>query len=200
MNCRHARSLFGAFWDDEITQAEREWLEAHFAGCEPCRTAYESFSRPLEVMASLPRTEAESGFPERVLARVRHVASAPDRLPQRPNVWVPATAAAALLLVAGTFVAPWLGLRAPLPGGEPVAVVRPPASVDVRMAGDTPPEAVAVHQAPSAPATTVARTDSLFDHSADVEFILDPVTLRRGQASLSRQGPGTQGERAVVSF
>ena len=29
MKCGQARRLFGAYWDDEITQAEREWLEAH---------------------------------------------------------------------------------------------------------------------------------------------------------------------------
>ena len=30
MNCTHARKLFATFWDDETTQAEREWLESHF--------------------------------------------------------------------------------------------------------------------------------------------------------------------------
>lgn len=201
MNCRHAHRLFGAYWDDEITQAEREWLESHFAGCESCRTAYEGFSRPLEALAGLPRIEAPPGFAERVLARVRHAGSAPDHLPQTTaSVWVPVTAAAALLLIAGTFVVPWLGTRSRLPEGPaPPIAVRTPA--DVRMTGaGAPPEATPV---PAAGAPLAARTlpaDSLFDHSADVEFILDPVTLRRGQATLSRQAPGSQGERAVVSF
>ena len=30
MKCSKARRWFGAYWDDEITQAERELLEAHF--------------------------------------------------------------------------------------------------------------------------------------------------------------------------
>ena len=27
MSCKRARNLFAAYWDDEATQAEREWLE-----------------------------------------------------------------------------------------------------------------------------------------------------------------------------
>jgi hypothetical protein len=42
--------------------------------------------------------------------------------------------------------------------------------------------------------------DSLFDHSEDVEFILDPVTLRRGRATVTRLPAGVQGEKAVISF
>lgn len=204
MNCRHARRLFGAYWDDEITQAEREALEGHFGGCAACRLAYEAFSRPLELMAGLPRVEAGAGFAESVLARVRHSRPAPDRLPRAGVAWVPVTAAAALLILAGTFVAPWVGVRgrgpaapvASAPGTPPSA----PGGFSGRLASEAPPEAVPV--APPAGESRVAATpgDSLFDHSADVEFILDPVTLRRGQATLSRQAPGAQGDRAVVSF
>ena len=39
MNCGDARRLFGAYWDDEITLAERDWLESHFASCAACRGA-----------------------------------------------------------------------------------------------------------------------------------------------------------------
>ncbi|MEK7329389.1 MAG: hypothetical protein AAB113_01165, partial [Candidatus Eisenbacteria bacterium] len=43
--------------------------------------------------------------------------------------------------------------------------------------------------------------DSLFDHSADVEFILDPVTLRKGRAhTVLRLNPNVQGEKAVITF
>ena len=199
MNCGHARGLFSAYWDDEITQAEREWLESHFASCEGCRSAYESFSRPIEALASLPRVEAEPGFSDRVLARVRHVGSAPDRLPRPVTpVWVPVTAAAALMLLAGTYVAPWLATRGRAPG-ESTTVATRHAPVDVQLVTGAPREAVPTPGAPAAP-TTAMRTDSLFDHRADVEFILDPVTLRRGQATVSRQAPGSTGERSVVSF
>ena len=57
--------------------------------------------------------------------------------------------------------------------------------------------------APAADATTLAGgvPDSLFDHSADVEFILDPVKLRKGRAQpVLRVNPNVQGEKAVITF
>ena len=48
--CDQGRRLFGAYWDDEVTQAEREWLESHFAGCPTCRQQYEQFARTLEAV------------------------------------------------------------------------------------------------------------------------------------------------------
>jgi hypothetical protein len=49
--------------------------------------------------------------------------------------------------------------------------------------------------------TAAALTDSLFDHSEDVEFILDPVVLHRGRAQAASHLPaGAQGERTVISF
>lgn len=36
MNCRSAESLFSAFLDDELTQAERRHFESHLLGCRRC--------------------------------------------------------------------------------------------------------------------------------------------------------------------
>ena len=68
MNCRQARNLFSAYWDDEITQGEREWLESHFSSCAACRREYESLARTLEAVSDLPRVEVSGGFAERALA------------------------------------------------------------------------------------------------------------------------------------
>ena len=55
--------------------------------------------------------------------------------------------------------------------------------------------------APGATGTLAAVPDSIFDHSDDVEFVLDPVTLKRGRASVTRELPGgIRTEQAVVSF
>src|SRR6185503_2384178 len=81
MNCTHARKLFAAFWDDETTQAEREWLEGHFTSCDACRHDYEQYARTLEVLGSLPRVEPSPELHERVLQRVRRAESVPDRMP-----------------------------------------------------------------------------------------------------------------------
>ena len=91
--CDQGRRLFGAYWDDEVTQAEREWLESHLAGCPACRQQYEQFARTLETVGSLPRTETAGDLPERALAAARRASAVPDRIaaaPAQPR-WVPIT-------------------------------------------------------------------------------------------------------------
>src|SRR5262245_31295967 len=107
--CDQARRLFGAYWDDEVTQAEREWLEAHLAGCPGCRQQYEQLTRTLEAVGSLPRTDVVADLPERALAAARRASAVPDRIavvPAKP-LWIPVTATAALLLLAASLVQPW---------------------------------------------------------------------------------------------
>ena len=201
MNCTHARRLFAAFWDDETTQAEREWLEGHFASCPACRREYEQYARTLEVLGSLPRIEAAPDLAERALQRARRAETAPDRLPLLRPQWVPITAGlAAALLLTLTILGPWLGgarnsriaERTPAERtlSEPVLVnpphALPAAGVDSRLGQNL--------------RSGAPLPDSLFDHSADVEFILDPVTLHRGRASVARSSGPTQGERAVITF
>lgn len=201
MNCRQSARHFGAYWDDELTQAEREWLEAHFASCESCRRDYEQFARTLELMGSMPRAEAAPDLTERVLARARRATSAPDRLPVAGVPWVPVTAAAALLLVAGTMVLPMLGRspRVAPDGSGPVALHEPVLVTPVvTRAPEAATPAVSTPESRALAAASVAG-DSLFDHSRDVEFILDPVVLRRGQASIAPGGQAA-GQRAIVSF
>ena len=81
MNCRQAGKLFGAYWDDELTQAEREWLEAHFVSCAECRRGYEDLTRTLELVGDLPRVEISQDFADRVLVKARRRAPATDRVP-----------------------------------------------------------------------------------------------------------------------
>ena len=56
-HCNQARKMFGAYWDDETTQAEREWLETHFTACAKCRAEYDHLARTLEMAGSLPRID-----------------------------------------------------------------------------------------------------------------------------------------------
>ena len=208
MNCTHARRLFAACWDDEITQAEREWLEGHFVGCALCRTDYEQYSRALEALADLPRVEASPDLVERVLARARRARAAPDRIISGSLTWVPATAAAvALLLIGATLLSPWLppvprGSRGSRIAGTPP--VRQPELVVPRVVPARPPYGSRTTP-PSVTAGEADRVlanipDSLFDHGDDVEFILDPVTLRRGRPAVNRRMPAVQGQQATITF
>jgi len=205
MSCDRARRLFGACWDDELTHAEREWLEGHFAACPRCRNEYDAYSRALELVGTLPRAEAAPALAARVLARTRHAAPAPDALGERPARWVPAVAAAAAVVVLALAVlfavprAPW---RAPgSPESPPLAVSSGGPAVAVLVAGAGPDRDGEAGRRPAAQDALVA--DDPFDHSADVEFILDPVSVTRGRATVSHAGarqPDAEGERAVISF
>jgi anti-sigma factor RsiW len=201
MKCTHARRLFPAFWDDETTQAEREWLEAHFTACPACRREYESYSRTLELVGSLPRIEPAPDLAERALARARRAETAPDRLPVSKPQWVPIIAGAVgLVLITLTVAGPWLGAvrQGDLVARSRTTAIRQPVLVPVpeRTAAGAPADRGGTN--PATMASVAPLSDSLFDHSEDVEFVLDPVTLHRGRASLSRGS--TQGERAVITF
>jgi len=202
MNCGHSRSLFGSYWDDEITVAERDWLESHFTSCERCRLEYESFARSIELVGSLPRTEVQPGLAERALQRARRATPAPDRLPASTTPrWIPITATAALVTIAAGTTLQWIGMtpagriadrHEPVPIQQPVLVARPLV---------TTPSSPTVAAPTVAPGQTAAIVDSLFDHSNDVEFVLDPVTVRKGRAHTALKiNPNVQGEKAVITF
>jgi hypothetical protein len=201
MNCKHAHRLFGAYWDDEVTQAEREWLESHFSACASCRAEYDDHARTLEALSTLPRTEAAPGMAERVLARARRASTVTDRLPGRSLAWVPVTAAVvAALLVAGTLVGPWLatGPRMVRSSRLAAAPTRQPQLVTAQPVRTEPTPSHAARTGTEAALAAVP--DSLFDHSEDVEFILDPVTLRRGRPAVARPTPRVQGQQATITF
>ena len=200
--CTRVRGLFGSYWDNETTRAEREWVDAHFAVCASCRTEYEALARTLTALAALPRAEAAPDLAARSLAAARRVPAVRDVVFVRPGPgWVPVAAAAALVLVAGVFAAPWV-----MRSQQGDAFVHSGAAV-------TEPRLI-VAATPSGPAGTasapgrtvsgpvsVTISDTLFDHSEDVDFVLDPVTLRRGHAhTVSRASHGIQAEQAVITF
>jgi len=206
VNCARAARLFGAYWDDEASQAEREWLESHLASCATCRIEYETLARTLELAASLPRVEPAPDLLERVVAHARRATTAPDRLPRTKLQWIPATAAAGVLLIVAMIVSPWVGLG---PGmrmaertSEPLVVKQPElVEVATREANERAPDrGLSDRESEAAESPLAVIPDSLFDHSEDVEFILDPVTMRRGRASMTRYPSGVQGEHAVITF
>lgn len=198
MNCSHARRLFGACWDDDITQAERDWLESHFASCPRCRAEYEDLARTLELVTTLPRTEPAPDLVDRVLARTRRAGAAPDRLRVARPVWVPVAAAAAALLVLGTALWPLVAPHAPLPSRDAKVAASAPVQQAERV---TPAPLVAQSRTPG-PATHAASAtipENLFDHRADVEFVLDPVTLHRGRPTVTRP-PAVHEQQATITF
>ncbi len=202
-HCTRARDLFGAFWDDEITRAERDWLEGHFRDCASCRTEYDAYSRALELVQQLPRVESAPDLAARALAEAKRRAPAPDRIfvYETPR-WAPVAAAAAVLL-AVLAIAPYVSRM----GGSPMLAGQPKVEAPRLVATATPanepssasPE-TSTTPSVAAPATSPV-AENLFDHSEDIDFVLDPVQVRRGRAVPSSRLPeGVQGEQAIITF
>jgi anti-sigma factor RsiW len=203
MNCGQARNLFSSYWDDEITQGEREWLESHFSSCPACRREYDQLARTLEAVSDLPRVEVSSGFAEGVLAAAKRRSPAVDRMPIPVRRWVPVTAAGVLLAIVAAMVMQWSGMPLGPRHDGSVALEQPvliqPRPVKTEAAA---PPATATATNPEWVANAAGASDSLFNHSEDVEFILDPVTLRRGRAHtvVRVQPEPARGEQAVITF
>lgn len=204
MNCIQARRLFGGCWDDELTQAERDWLERHLTSCPACRAQYDELARTLELTGALPRIEPEPELVERVLARARRATVAPDHLQApaaRPvGAWV--AAAAAVLAITGLLLAPWrpwLTSTHTLPRITEVAQLTPVRQPELRHPASAPTAATRATHGRLLAGASIA--DTLFDHGEDVEMVLDPVTLRHGRASVVRAStPAVRGEQAVITF
>jgi hypothetical protein len=199
-SCGRARDLFGSFWDDEVTQAEREWLESHFRSCDACRTEYEQFAHALEALAALPREEAAPDLAARALAAAHRARPAADVIFVRETPrWVPATAAAAAVLVVVATLAPYLS-RTPV-GVQVAGRVGPVPEARLVQAADRGGDRGASEAARASGPVAAAVLDSLFDHTEDVDFVLDPVVPRegRGQASVRLPG-GIEGEQTVITF
>ena len=226
--CERAQSLFGRAWDDELTAAERDGLELHMKDCGGCRREYDELARTLEIVQALPRPAVSDDFATRVLAealRREHEAPATRRIFAFPSFEVsfgrPAMALAATFVVAlgisaflmrgpvTTNHAPTVATLQPKAAEAPVLAVpapSPAAPLTIAAVAEPTPRHEASTPARRAPATANSALasapmipDSLFDHTADVELVLDPVKLRhergRGYTPTS-----VRGEAASITF
>lgn len=201
MTCATARRWFNAYWDDEITQAERERLEAHFTACSTCRTEYEELARALELTATLPRHEPKPDFIERTLARARRAEREPDRVTIVRPAWRAVAAGALALVLFAAMLLPWHGVSR-----GPVASRTTPHDPELLAVGAThtaapvPGATMTPSRSGAATVVTPALIDSLIDHGDDVDFVLDPVRVSRGRTAANRvMGPAKRGQ-ALITF
>ncbi len=224
--CERAQELFGPGWDDELSVVERESLEQHFAGCTNCRRDYDELARTLELVQSLPRPSVSGDFATRVLAEARRREAEGGRglIVARgwfARPWRVAIAAAFVVAagVSGVVLAPkpvpqqvaqTPVVRTPVTVA-PAVTVAPPVTQDTKEIASAGPGSPASSTAKPtlagrnrtrpAEAAIAAIPDSLFDHTADVELVLDPVTLRkeRGRGYTPVQTT-VKGEQASITF
>ena len=167
------------------------------------------------VLAEARRREAEGGL--------RRVSAFAGGFFARPAALAIAVALIVAVGVSGAlFLRPTPG---PLKTSAPQVAEAPSVLPRTATAGDpdvpissgpvaSAPQEAALASAPSHAATTVARTaapasgdamaaipDSLFDHSEDVELVLDPVKLRRERGRGYTPVPtSVRGEQASITF
>lgn len=218
ISCERAQNLFGPGWDDELSVAERESLEQHFAGCTNCRRDYDELARTLELVQSLPRPSVSGDFATRVLAEARRREAEGGRGLIVARGWfarpVRIAIAAAFVVAAGVSGIVLMPKPEPTQVAKvvtpaPVKVTAPVQDTQIASAGPGSP-------APSSAKPTLARRtrtrpaeappiaaipDSLFDHTRDVELVLDPVTLKkeRGRGYTPVQTT-VKGEQASITF
>lgn len=227
-SCERAQSLFGRAWDDELTAVERDGLELHVKGCAGCRREYDEFARTLELVQALPRPAVSVDFAARVLvaaqAREREAAAAPRRIfawPALPSFDFgdiafgrPALALAATFVVAvsaavvlmrgpsfGPTQAPTVATVSPQSQVVPAPIVESPVVPAPASLVAADPTSRPVRRASSPALAPDAPTipDSLFDHTADVELVLDPVKLRR-ERGVGYTPTSVRGEAASITF
>lgn len=126
--CDHEHRI-SAFYDGELTPAERAAFEAHLPGCAECAAALADFGAISGMIAGAPRPEVSQVFRRRL---TEIPAGERDRTLARTTAAL--TAVAAGLLLAGTA---WLWVNsprtAPAPAWEIAAVV---GEADARAADD----------------------------------------------------------------
>jgi len=89
LNCQKAKELLSAYMDAELSEAQRELVQAHLAECPVCRQELARLERLWQTLAALPGVAPPADLAERVLAQ----------LPRRQVPWWRSLALAASLLV-----------------------------------------------------------------------------------------------------
>jgi hypothetical protein len=100
----HDLNLLAAFAEDRLSEAERQTLIAHLAGCAECRATLASFARASTPAAVVPVTATDA-----------------------PSSWRDGWMSIAAMLVMTT-IGGTLALRGPGPGTRPVSIDPPPAA------------------------------------------------------------------------
>ena len=110
---REAKSLFGAWVDEELPSPQAQRLRSHLDSCGECRDGWEKYARAVDVVRHVQREKAPPALASTILRRVRrqrfsnfrhvHLAHLQHRVPVE----------AAIPVLLGILVAAMLVLLAP---------------------------------------------------------------------------------------
>ncbi|MDD3580462.1 MAG: zf-HC2 domain-containing protein [Desulfobacca sp.] len=100
LDCQKVKELLSAYMDDELSEAQRELVQAHLGKCPVCRQELARLERLWQTLAALPEVAPPADLVERVLVQ----------LPPRQAPWWRSLALAASLLV-GIMIGGSLGVN-----------------------------------------------------------------------------------------
>jgi predicted anti-sigma-YlaC factor YlaD len=66
MDCEHAKELFIAYHDGDLSNRERLDLEKHLGECEACRNEWEAYLKTMKGISGLHRLKPSEDFVSRV--------------------------------------------------------------------------------------------------------------------------------------
>lgn len=106
-NCNELAPLLSAYFDGELTEAERAEVSAHLRECEACRARLSEYAAMRETLLSLEEPEVPAHFAESVMEVIRaEKSAAPKKMKgTKKNTWrrfMPVAACAALVLLTVT--------------------------------------------------------------------------------------------------
>jgi hypothetical protein len=125
VNHAEVRSRIADYLEGDLALSERALFDGHLDGCEPCSREVTELRETIHLLRSLPDPEPPAMLVENVIRRIRggegsvrlsdHLRAGLAVL-ARPAIALPATALAAVLLLASGRIGPW-----PLPVGAGAA-------------------------------------------------------------------------------
>ena len=66
MDCEHAKELFIAYHDGDLSDSEKSTLEKHLRECDACRQEWEVYSKTMKEVSGMHRLTPSDDFVSRV--------------------------------------------------------------------------------------------------------------------------------------
>jgi predicted anti-sigma-YlaC factor YlaD len=106
--CQEIRQRLSAYQDREVSQPQRDNIEAHLHNCDPCRKYLADLRQTYKLINSLPRIKPDPMFTRRIMNSVVNT-SLWNRLPGKPLKLIPVPSVAAVMIIVGLLTGTLLG-------------------------------------------------------------------------------------------
>ncbi|MBC8441855.1 MAG: zf-HC2 domain-containing protein [Deltaproteobacteria bacterium] len=106
--CNKIRQKLSAYQDGEVSQNQRESIDAHLRHCDACKNDLAALGQTTQLINSLPQILPDPGFTQRVMRSVADT-SIWNRLLGKPLRLFPVPSAAAAMIMIGLLTGTLLG-------------------------------------------------------------------------------------------